>query len=586
MPSLAVAAIEEIVVLAERREAKLQEVPIAVSALSSEDLQNRQAYNIENIGAQVPNLLSTKSSGSPTNLRVFMRGLGQSESTMPTAESAVGIYVDDVYMARINGCEPATAGYRTHRGTAWPAGHAVWTQHHQRRAQDRYAAAGRGSPRQRLARLSAHATLWKRKLGGSTPFANNQWAIGGAVVLADEDGYIDRYSAADTPAGAESGDRDYAGTQIDLRYMGSETFEAAFSFNYTNDNSDALYATPLSPAGVPLTGGDLYTTLTSRDQFADNDAVGGSMTLTWHLGDFDIKSITGYRDIDNDSDFDISGSNRWYIATDVDATQVSQELQALGSAFDSRLDWIVGGFYMYEDSDVDSLNTIGPFTNRQTYNTGLDSYAAFAQATYRVTEQLGVTLGGRYTRDEKDYRRHRRCCRPAELGVRQCFGDDDWSEFTPKVGVDYRVNDDIMTYAYVAKGFQAGGFQARPFSVNDIDTPYDPTTVWTYEGGVKAELLDRMLLLNVAYYWNDYDDLQLNSLNVGAGGGTITQNAAEAEVHGIEVELMAAPTDNLNIFGTHCHRGQRVQGTGCECLRCHAGQRYRRHTEVQQHAGL
>jgi iron complex outermembrane receptor protein len=116
--------------------------------------------------------------------------------------------------------------------------------------------------------------------------------------------------------------------------------------------------------------------------------------------------------------------------------------------------------------------------------------------------------------------------------------------------VDYRVNENIMTYAYVAKGFQAGGFQARPFSVNDIDTPYDPTTVLTYEGGIKMDLLDQMLRLNVAYYWNDYDDLQLNSLNVAAGGGTITQNAAEAEVHGIEVELVAAPTESLNIFGT------------------------------------
>ena len=549
MPSLGLAAIEEIVVLAERREAKLQEVPIAVSALSGETLQNRQAYNIENIGAQVPNLLSTKSSGSPTNLRVFMRGLGQSESTMPTAESAVGIYVDDVYMARANGSNLRLLDIERVEVLRGPQGTLY--------GRNTISGALKIVTRQPDEEVRANASLgygsrnsMEAKIGGSTPFANNQWAVGGAVVFASEDGFIDRYSAADTPTGAEGGDRDYSGAQIDLRYMGSETFEAAFSFNYTNDNSDGLYVTPLSTAGVPLTGGDLYTTLTSRDQFADNDAVGASMTLTWHMGDFDIKSISGYRKIDNDSDFDISGSDRWYIATNVDATQFSQEIQALGSAFGGRLDWIVGGFYMYEDSDVDSLNTIGPFTNRQTYNTGLDSYAVFAQTTYRVTEQLGVTLGGRYTRDEKSFDGTVAAAGPPSWVSGSASVDDDWSEFTPKLGVDYRVNDDIMAYAYVAKGFQAGGFQARPFSVQDIDRPYDPTTVWTYEGGVKAELLDRMLILNVAYYWNDYKDLQLNSLNVGAGGGTITQNAAEAEVHGIEVELMAAPVENLNIFGT------------------------------------
>ncbi|MCL4790469.1 MAG: TonB-dependent receptor [Gammaproteobacteria bacterium] len=548
IPSLSYAAIEEIVVLAERREAKLQEVPIAVSALSSEDLQKRQAYNIENIGTQVPNLLSTKSSGSPTNLRVFMRGLGQSESTMPTAESAVGIYVDDVYMARTNGANLRLLDIERIEVLRGPQGTLY--------GRNTISGALKIVTRQPDEEVRADASIgfgsrnMEAKLGGSTPFANNQWAVGAAVVIADEDGFIDRYSALDTPAGRESGDRDYSGAQVDLRYMGSETFEAAFSFSYTDDNSDGLYATPLSTTGVPLTGGDLYTTLTTRDQFADNDAFGGSMTLTWHLGGFDLKSITGYRKIDNDSDFDISGSNRWYIATDVDATQISQEIQALGTAFDSRLDWIVGAFYMYEDSDVDSLNTIGPFSNRQTYNTGLDSYAAFAQATYRVTDKLGVTLGGRYTRDEKDYDGTIVAAGPPSWVSGSASVSDDWSEFTPKLGVDYRVNEDIMTYAYVAKGFQAGGFQARPFSVNDIDTPYDPTTVWTYEGGAKAEFLDRKLRLNVAYYWNDYDDLQLNSLNVAAGGGTITQNAAEAEVHGIEVELMAAPTENLNIFGT------------------------------------
>lgn len=547
--SVTMAAMDEIVVQAERRDASLQEVPVAVTALTQENLEDRQVYNIENIGPQVPNLMSTKSSGSPTNVRVFMRGLGQSESTMPTAEGAVGIYVDDLYLARTNGSNLRLLDLERVEVLRGPQGTLY--------GRNTIAGAIKLVTRKpdEEARTNGSLSYGSRnsidaKISGSTPFNNNDWAVSGAAVYASEDGFIDRYSAAGMPTGDEGGDREYAGGRVDLRYMGSEKFEALVGFAYTSDRTDALYATPLSTAGVPLTGGDLYTTLTSRDQYADNDAYAGSVTLTWHMDGFDIKAISGFRDIENDSDFDISGSNNWYIATDVDALEFSQEIQALGSAFDDRLDWIVGAFYMYEDSDVDSLNSIGPFTNRQVYDTQLDSYSVFAQATYRVTEQLGLTLGGRYTLDEKSYDGTVTAVGPPSWVSGTVAVSDDWSEFTPKVGIDYQFNDDVMAYAYAAKGFQAGGFQARPFSALDIDTPYDPTTVWTYEGGVKAELLDNMVRLNVAYYYNDYDDLQLNSLNVAAGGGTITQNAAKATVQGIEVELSAAPTDALNIFAT------------------------------------
>ena len=549
MPVASMAVVDEIFVLAERREARLQEVPIAVSALTAEALQDRQANNLENLGSQVPNLLSTKSSGSPTNVRVFMRGLGQSESTMPTAESAVGIYVDDVYLARTNGSNLRLLDVERVEVLRGPQGTLY--------GRNTISGAIKIVTRQPDEQVRADASLGfgsrnavDAKISGSTPIAGDNWAIGGAAVFAQEDGFIDRYSAADVPTGQEVGDRDYAGARLDLRYMGSEVFEALFNFSYTDDNSDALYVTPVSTTGVPLTGSDLYTTLTSGDQYADNEAVGGAVTLTWHLDGFDVKSITGYREIENDSYFDISGSNRWYIKTEVDATQVSQEIQALGTAMNDRLDWIVGGFYMYEDSDVDSLNTIGPFTNRQTYTTGLDSYAVFAQATYRITEQLGLTLGGRYTIDDKTYDGTIAAAGPPSWVSGSASVSDDWSEFTPKIGLDYRINDNTMVYAYAAEGFQAGGFQARPFSVTDIDRPFEPTTVWTYEGGIKTDLLERMLRLNIAYYYNDYEDLQLNSLNVGAGGGTITQNAAEAKVHGIEVELTATPTDELTLFGT------------------------------------
>lgn len=548
-PALSMAAVEEIVVLAERREAKLQDVPIAVSALTADVLEDRQTSDISDLGALVPNLLSTNSTASATNVRLYMRGLGQNESQSPTAESAVGLYVDDVYLARGNGSNlrlldiervevlRGPQGTLYGRNTISGAIKIITRQPDDQQRID--ASLGYGS-----------YNAIDAKVSGSTPFADDKWAIGAAAVYSSRDGYMDRYSAPGVPTGEEVGDRDYAGARLDLRYLGSKDFEARFNLSYTDDNTDGLYATPVVPAtGVPLTGGDLYTTMTSQDQYSDVDTVGAAMTLIWHLDGFDLKSITGYRKVDAKDYLDVSGSNRWYLKDDIGGTEISQEIQALGTAFE-HLDWIVGAFYLYEDGDYNALNTIGPFTNQQIYTTGLDSYAVFAQGTYHLTDKLGVTLGGRYTRDEKTFDGTIIASGPPSWVPGSASLSDDWSEFTPKLGVDYRINDNAMVYAYVAKGFQAGGFQPKPFSVTDINVPYAPTTVWTYEGGAKTDFLDRMVRLNLAYYYNDYDDLQLYTLNIGAGGGTIVQNAAAAKVHGIEVEVTAVPTDALKIFGT------------------------------------
>ncbi|MCE7902095.1 MAG: TonB-dependent receptor [Gammaproteobacteria bacterium PRO9] len=547
-PTLSAATVEEIVVLAERREAKLQDVPIAVTALTDSVLENRQASGISDLGAMVPNLLSTNSTASATSVRLYMRGLGQNESQSPTAESAVGLYVDDVYVARLNGSNLRLLDVERVEVLRGPQGTLY--------GRNTISGAVKIITRQPDEQTRLDASLGygtfnavDAKLSGSTPFAGDKWAIGGAVVYANRDGFTDRYSAPGVPTGEEVGDREYTGARMDLRYMGSESFEARFNVTVTDDNTDALYATPLSPAGVPLTGGDIYTTLTNQDQYSNADTVGAAMTLTWHFNDFDLKSITGYRKVDSKDFLDISGSNRWYLTDHIKGTEVSQEIQALGKAFD-RLDWIVGAFYLYEDGDYNALNSIGPFSNQQIYSTGLDSYAVFAQGTYQVTDKLGVTLGGRYTRDDKTFDGSVIAVGPPSWVPGSATLSDDWSEFTPKLGVDYRFNDQVMVYAYVAKGFQAGGFQPKPFSVDDMQVPYAPTTVWTYEGGVKTDLLDRRLRLNTAYYYNDYDDLQLYTLNVAAGGGTIVQNAAAAKVHGIEVELTAVPTDDLRIFGT------------------------------------
>jgi len=554
LPLTVSAAVEEMLITAEHREANLQEVPIAVTGLSETTLENRNILEVANIGPNVPNLLTTKSSSSPANVRVFMRGLGQSESMMPTAEGTVGMYIDDAYVARTNGSNQKLLDIERVEVLRGPQG----TLYGRNTISGAMKFITRKPTDEARLDVSLSGGAYSQnsagtvegKISGAMPVGNG-WGIGGAMIYSDQDGYMERYSAPDTPTGEEVGDREFYGGRLQLSYFGSDFFDMDMSIAATQDESDALYITPLDADGTPLTGGDLYTTMTSQDQFADADQVNGNATLTWHFSGFDLKSITSVRDIENNSHIDISGQDSWYITTFIDTTQFSQEIQALGTTFGDRLDWIVGGFYINEDSDVDSNNVIaGIFTNQQIYNTTLDSYAVFGQVTWRFAEQLGLTLGGRYTRDDKSFDGEVIAAGPPSWVSGSSSQDEDWDEFTPKLGLDYQVNDNTLLYAYAANGFQAGGFQARAFSVVDLDNTFDPTTVWTYEMGAKLDMLDNRVRLNAAFFHNDYEDLQINSLNAEAGGGTIVQNAAEATVHGFEFELSTNPIDGLNLFAT------------------------------------
>jgi iron complex outermembrane receptor protein len=183
----------------------------------------------------------------------------------------------------------------------------------------------------------------------------------------------------------------------------------------------------------------------------------------------------------------------------------------------------------------------------QDYVVKTNSYAGYAQANWHATDSLSFTLGGRYTRDEKSFDgstiSNTVLWRSGSADL-----STDFSAFTPKFGIDFKASDDILVYGSVSKGFKSGGYQGRAFNLADLNKPYDPETVWTYEAGVKSTLLDDRVRFNFAYFYNDFKDLQLNVLNGVTGGGTIIQNAASAKVEGLEVEFTAVPVQNLNVF--------------------------------------
>ncbi|MCB1675547.1 MAG: TonB-dependent receptor [Halioglobus sp.] len=332
---------------------------------------------------------------------------------------------------------------------------------------------------------------------------------------------------------------------------------------------------------------DSYRTATSGGNRSDTDVFGASLKFDWQLEGIDLVSITAYRDVKVDIEQDLYSSPYFYgnIGQDIEWWQFSQEFQISGDAMDSRLHYVGGVFYSREEASqrfpVDLL-LVQFLSGGKVKN---DSSAVFGQATYDLTDAWALTLGGRYTYEERQFNPGLQQVLGYEYNptleipgfvniIDGAFGPSGtpifpagWysrtnSSFTPMASLSYNFSDDVMVYASVSEGFKGGGFTMRYFppimpdpgtDPNDIISYADPEEAVSYELGLKSELFDRRLRLNIAAFFTDYKDIQVTYVIDPDGPGPIGEfvpvlaNAGTAEIKGLEVELNAAVTDWLMI---------------------------------------
>ena len=323
-------------------------------------------------------------------------------------------------------------------------------------------------------------------------------------------------------------------------------------------------ATPANPAGTTsgCANADniaLGANTGTMPTFSNHDIYGFSGTMDWSVAEnLQIKSITAYRNVD--STFAHDGDNTPYYLSWVRdeiyvQEQFTQEIQLQGTTFSERLQWILGGFYFTEDGNnynpVDfatvDIESGGKFDH--------ESIAGFAQGTFAITDQLHLTAGIRYTHDTKDFivtsdgvniQSARPVLAPPGF-VLKLIDDgtttlkaDDW---TPMANIAYDWNDNLMTYFTYAEGFKSGGVQQRNAGRFGSQAPtYDPEFVESFEVGFKYNHPDGNLVLNVAAFYADYTDIQLETL---APDGIAPQldNAGEGEIKGFELETRWSPLD-------------------------------------------
>ena len=315
-------------------------------------------------------------------------------------------------------------------------------------------------------------------------------------------------------------------------------------------------------AGV-LLGGEAFPigsrdVATERDIVNKRDVFATDVTANWTGESYNFKSITGYRktkvnvesDIDATSVRVFSGPNR-----EEDAIQFSQEFQ-LGYDSD-RLDWIAGAFYFYESNDVRTVaidgyslpNGSAPFYPREGgesilffQNGGtvdMTSYAIFGEATYNISDAWSATLGLRYTYEEVEMKDE---FAPVPGNFRDCQALDceiDFTNLSPRFIVKYEPSDNWMFFASVSDGFKSGGF-----SLGARAPAFDEEIIRSFELGAKATLFEERLQLSLTAFDYDYEDLQVTKV---LDAVALTENAANASISGVELELKALVTDRLQL---------------------------------------
>ena len=546
-----------LIITARRTEENIQRVPISVTAVTSDQIFESGISNIADIQFHTPNSTLQVSRATNSTLTAYIRGVGQ-QDPLWGFEPGVGIYIDDVYMARPQGAVmdildiDRVEVLRGPQGTLYgknTIGGAVKYVTKEMSGDGEFTFdATVGSFNQRDAKIAAQI-----------PIVKDELYFGMAYASLNRDGFGDYINT-----GEENYNKELSAFRANFEYRPNDDWFFRLAHDNTQDDSNARGGYRLTPSLVTVQQpyGSIYDSDTSLPAFNDVETGGTSFTADYQINDeLSLKYIWAEREGDTytNIDFDATSVNTFDVPAVYDDEQTTNELQ-LNYSSDA---WHgVFGYYNYEGDACGAFDVILGLAGITLENGGCvhtESSSFYGQANINLDDQWSMTVGGRYTKDEKSADVYRFVFlgsvfpddNETPLAVQSDFsGNKEWSEFTPRVGVEYQANDRVMYYASYAEGFKSGGFDMRANeSVNPLaNEPFDPENVNTFEFGIKSDWLDNSLRVNAAAFYTDYEDMQITVQRAVGQNDFATQvvNAGESEIKGFEIEAQAYVNDQFN----------------------------------------
>lgn len=589
------AALEEVIVTAQKREQSLQDAPIAMSAFTEQTLDEMKVSSIEGIAGRAPNVIVVPTVGGSVNAGINIRGASSTVNNL-SRDAAVGVYLDGVPIAKASGAIFDVADLERIEVLRGPQG-TLYGKNTIGGAINLITAKPTGEFGGKATITYGNENLRVLRTHIDTPALGESGEGAGKVAAKVSyfrklrDGFVEN----DDPSSKDFDNQNQWSTRLALNWELNDKFSADYAYDRfeLDQRPTALQLVELGSYGsLPLFGPIAQAAYSpDRRSSISNDASlqsdvaieGHTVTLNYDvgslgwLGDVALKYIGGYRTLETDSltDFDGTSADFSRFGLYNDFKQTTHELQWVGET--DAISYVVGAFYYKDDWDTDNprwngqiLRGMDGVTETNQRDAIDDSTAAFGQLDWRANDWLELTFGLRWTRETKDVNRLRvtdglkrgtlQATNPASgVFVRDAAGNaildaggnyqalnakKTFSEVTPLFVATFHIAPDINVYAKYATGFKSGGYNDVASTNTEFLKGFDPEKMKTYEAGLKSLWFKNRIQLNAAIFYNDYQDYQAD-VYVPEALGIGVENAAQAKAKGAEIELSALLTDDL-----------------------------------------
>lgn len=559
------AALEEVVVTAQKREQTLQDVPISLSVVDGNMVKDMGVRDFADLSSYVPNFFVQD---SPSNYAIFIRGMGSTAGNL-AFEQTVGLFIDGVYAGRgrqfqspfldlervevLRGPQGALVGKNTSAGAV-----NVLTKKPTETAEGRVLAGYEFETETFNTEAILSGALGESLYGRlalkytDTAKGYTQNVTLGGDEKQVEDSVIRGTLVWDANENLEVISKiEFGRSRID-----GNTYETEFggqNFDYRRETS-----------GFPDLGGV---------DTNDTDTANFTLTANYTFDDFTLTSITAYSEYDFHKfvDADFTEATLFGSIFAEDFNQISQEIRLISPSFD-RYEYAVGLYLHQTEYDLEQASSIqlGPFngTAARNFQQENDVASLYGQFMYRITDDVRISVSGRQTRDKKEANQERSIIGtvlPSWLDT-PLSGERTENEFDPAINLQWDITPALMAYVSWSEGSKAGGFVGAQATTKMEDFQFEAEEAETFELGVKAEFFDNSLMVNAAYFKTDYENLQVSTFDATTSG-FVTGNAASATTEGFEIDGAWAINENLMLRASGSYLDPEYnEFIGAQCL--------------------
>ena len=598
--------LEEIIVTATHREESLQDVPLAVTAIGSEELAAAGIFDATTIALNVPGM--AYSEFSPGQALISIRGITSADDGAGL-DNSVALFLDGVYIGRQAGINFDMFDLERIEVLKGPQG-TLFGRNAIAGAINVITSKPSDEFEGKVAATVGNEGIIRYQGLVSGPLSDG---LSGKLVVnhREHDGFV-----RNTLLGKDVQDEDYISFRGQLRFD-SDNSEWLLSADFWDDDRGAMGRAPIANGNFDYVGtattlgaGRPGTNASPTDGFARREGSGASLQGDIEFESGVLTSITGFRNTESDWEmesvgaplgggFDLSTGN---FGADV-IDDIEEEIDTFSQEFrwtsttDGSIEYVAGLYYFTEDTErqeqfrIDANTTAtGQFTVGNEYTkteNETTSYAGYGHANWSVNDAWTLSVGARWTRDERDYIATAVNCGLTEAEraaagfpnfpfcagvggslsiIAEAFSlpaTDSWTDFSPMVSLQYHPGDGLMYYGTISTGYKSGGFAGSQGVAAAATNPVEPEDVTNYEFGVKGDFADNTLRINASVFFMDYKDLQVVRFGPvpGSAFGTFqTTNVGSADISGLEVEFTWHATEAFSVSGSYGYLDTEISG--------------------------